>query len=225
MYEASRKAIARMTAECAALGGHGVVGVRLTTVAVPTDGQDGQPGQELVGFNAIGTAVRAPGSPPLSTPFTSNLSGQDFAKLITRGSVPVGMVLGIAVGVRHDDLTTFDETGRYTGNTEIGGHTHLVSATRHDARRELAQDVRRLGAEGVVVTSMRLRARERPCPASAGARDHVVEATTTGTAITRFSQAAETTGAVGLAIMRLGPRQGQSRDVTFGLGHRSEKMR
>ena len=28
MYEARRKAIGRMTAECAALGGHGVVGVR-----------------------------------------------------------------------------------------------------------------------------------------------------------------------------------------------------
>ena len=52
MYEARRQAIGRMTAECQELGGHGVVGVRLTIGGFPAGGLE---------FKAIGTAVRAPG--------------------------------------------------------------------------------------------------------------------------------------------------------------------
>ena len=72
LYEARRKAIGRMEEECQELGGHGVVGVQLTIGAFPAGGLE---------FKAIGTAIRAPGAPPLA-PFTSALSGQDFAKLI-----------------------------------------------------------------------------------------------------------------------------------------------
>ena len=56
MYEARRTAISRMTAECEALGGHGVVGVRLTIGPFPAGGLE---------FKAIGTAIRAPGVAPL----------------------------------------------------------------------------------------------------------------------------------------------------------------
>ena len=79
MYQARRQAIARMTAECEELGGHGVVGVLLTIGSFPAGGLE---------FKAIGTAVRAPGGVPLKRPFTSDLSGQDFAKLIMAGWVP-----------------------------------------------------------------------------------------------------------------------------------------
>jgi hypothetical protein len=34
------------------------------------------------------------------------VSGQDFAKLMMTGWVPVGLVLGISIGSRHDDRTT-----------------------------------------------------------------------------------------------------------------------
>jgi Putative heavy-metal-binding len=80
-YEARQTAIDRMIGECARLGGHGVVGVRLSQGALPT----------VLGglqITVIGTAVRAPGAasaPP--PPFTCTLSGQDFAKLITTGWV------------------------------------------------------------------------------------------------------------------------------------------
>ena len=53
MYQARHTAIDRMTAECAALGGHGVVGVRLSRGSFPLGGLE---------FTAIGTAVRAPGA-------------------------------------------------------------------------------------------------------------------------------------------------------------------
>ena len=94
LYEARRRAIGRMSAECAALGGHGVVGVSLELGPFPGG---------AVEFKAIGTAVRAPGGVRLKAPFTSDVSGQEFAKLIMAGVVPVSLVLGISIGRRHDD--------------------------------------------------------------------------------------------------------------------------
>src|SRR6202042_1451488 len=75
MYDARHAAINRMIAECAALGGHGIVGVKLTIGPFPAGGLE---------FKAIGTAIRAPGARPPRQPFTSDLTGQDFAKLINR---------------------------------------------------------------------------------------------------------------------------------------------
>jgi uncharacterized protein YbjQ (UPF0145 family) len=207
MYEARRVAIKRMVEECTALGGHGVVGVRLTIGAFPSGGLE---------FKAIGTAVRAPGAAPLRHPFTSDLTGQDFAKLIMKGWVPAGLVLGISIGARHDDWTTRAQTRWGAGNAEVAGYTQLVNETRHDARQELAKDVKRLGAEGVVIADMDLRVSERECPVSEGTRDHIVEATTIGTAITRFSRSAEAHGHPALAIMSLDPQRRQAARTNIG---------
>jgi Putative heavy-metal-binding len=95
MYRARQTAIDRMTAQCAALGGHGVVGVRLSRGSLPLGGLD---------FTAIGTAVRALGAAHGQRAlFTCDVSGQDFAKLIAAGWVPAGLALGISIGSRHDD--------------------------------------------------------------------------------------------------------------------------
>ena len=198
MYQARHTALDRMTAECAALGGHGVVSVRLSRGPFTLGGLE---------FTAIGTAVRAAGAaagPP--APFTSDVSGQDFAKLVMAGWVPAGFALGISVGARHDDRATTRQARRISGNAEIAGWTELVIEARRDARRQLEQDVTRLGAEGVVIAAMELRVRSRDCPAAVGRRDHIVEATLTGTAIVRFSAAGRPAG-VPLAVMSLGPRQ------------------
>jgi uncharacterized protein YbjQ (UPF0145 family) len=213
MYEARHKALDRMTTECAALGGHGVVGVRLTIGGFPAGGLE---------FKAIGTAVRAPGAPPVSqwsprgthpkTPFTSDLSGQDFAKLIMKGWVPAGLALGISIGARHDDWLTVGQTRWGSGNAEVTGYTELVNDARNDSREQLEKDVRRLGGEGVVIATMEMRVRERECPALEGRRDHIVEATTIGTAIARFtrSERHDRTGAKTLAIMSLDPQRRQA---------------
>jgi uncharacterized protein YbjQ (UPF0145 family) len=198
MYEARHKAIDRMSAECAGLGGHGVVGVRLTIGRFPAGGLE---------FHAIGTAVRAPGGVKLKRPFTSDLNGQDFAKLIADGVVPVGLALGISIGSRHDDWMTRTQTRWSAGNTEVGGYTELVNMTRHDARNELQKDVTRLGAEGVVLQDMDLRIGERECPATEGARDHIAEATIIGTAITRFKKSDRKTEGPSLAILSLDPER------------------
>ena len=198
MYQARRVAVDRMTAECAGLGGHGVVGVNLSSGSFFLGGLE---------FTAIGTAVRATGAAGLRVPFTSALSGEDYARLITAGWVPAGLVLGIAIGSRHDDRTTTRQARPWSGNVEMAGWTELVNHTRQDARRRLEQDVRRLGAEGVVTADMRLRVRARDCPAAVGRRDHIVEVTLIGTAIASFSNAGHRPAGPPLAVMPLGPRR------------------
>ncbi len=206
LYEARRTAIARMIGECQELGGHGIVGVRLTIGAFPAGGME---------FIAIGTAIAAPGVPPPRQPFTSDLSGQDFAKLVLAGWMPAGLVLGISIGSRHDDWTTVTQTRWGSGNTEVHGYTDLVNQTRHDARREAARDVSRIGAQGVVVQEMTVQVHERECPAQEGRRDHVVEATIIGTAIARFGDPRREAPAP-LAIMSLDPQRRQAARVRLG---------
>jgi uncharacterized protein YbjQ (UPF0145 family) len=206
LYTARRAAIGRMEAECQELGAHGVVGVRLTIGAFPAGGLE---------FKAIGTAIRAPGAPPLQRPFASDLSGQDFAKLILAGLVPAGLVLGISVGSRHDDWLTVSQTRWGSGNTEVAGYTELINDTRHDARLQLERDVTQHGAGGVVVQDMDVKVRERECPMQEGRRDHIVEATIIGTAITRFRRA-EHRQPEPLAIMSLDPQRRQAARVRLG---------
>jgi len=204
MYDARHKAIDRMLTECLELGGHGVVGVRLTIGTFPAGGLE---------FKAIGTAIVAPGAPlprGRQRPFSSDLSGQDFAKLITKGWVPAGLVLGISIGARHDDWLTVGQTRWGSGNAEVTGYTELVNDVRHDARLQLEADVKKLGAEGVVIADMDMRVRERECPVQEGRRDHIVEATTIGTGITRFSRSSERSAPPTLAIMSLDPQRRQA---------------
>jgi uncharacterized protein YbjQ (UPF0145 family) len=205
MYDARHLAINRMVTECAELGGHGIVGVSLTIGSFPAGGLE---------FKAIGTAVRAPGSPPLPTPFSSDLSGQDFAKVISSGWVPAGLALGISVGARHDDWLTVGQTRWGAGNAEVVGYTELVNDTRHDARQQLEKDVRRLGGEGVVVQRMDMRVHERECPIQEHAKDHIVEATIVGTAMVRFASVAKPPPP--LAILSLDPQRRQAARVRLG---------
>jgi uncharacterized protein YbjQ (UPF0145 family) len=201
MYQARRAAVDRMTAECAALGGHGVVGVRLARGSFFLGGLE---------FTAIGTAVRAAGGAGLRVPFTSALSGQDFARLVAAGWMPAGLVLGIAIGSRHDDRTTARQARPWSGNAEMAGWSELVNQTRREAGRRLGEDVQRLGAEGAVTADMRMRVRQRDCPAAVGRRDHIVEVTLIGTAIASFANAGHRPSGPPLAIMRLGPRRSQA---------------
>jgi uncharacterized protein YbjQ (UPF0145 family) len=181
MYQARRTAVDRMTAQCAVIGGHGVVGVRLSR---------GPFGFGELEFTAAGSAVRAAGAAAgLRVPFTSGVSGQDFARLVMAGWMPAGLALGIAIGSRHDDRATARQARPWSGNAEMAGWTALVNQTRQDARCRLEEDVRRLGAEGVVIADMQMRVRERDCPAAVGRHDHIVEVTLVGTAIASFSRA------------------------------------
>lgn len=183
LYRARRAALSRMTAECAALGGLGVIGVTLTVGSFAED-------EDVLEFRAFGTAVRAPGVASRAQPFASDLSGQDFTKLVAHGWVPVGLAMGVAVGYRHDDWLTKGQTRFTAGNVEVEGYSYLVRQVRTDARNELELDLGRMGAEGVVVREVETKVSERRCPIVPFSRDHVVEATIIGTAIAQFARLA-----------------------------------
>jgi uncharacterized protein YbjQ (UPF0145 family) len=191
-----------MVAECQALGGDGVVGVRLSIQRFPAGGLE---------FQAIGTSVRAPGPIRPKTPFVSHVTGQEFAKLVLNDWIPVALVLGIAIGTRHDDWATRMSARRWAGNQEVSGYTDLMNQTRAQARHELANDVARFGGDGVVVSDIHLNVSERECPVMQGARDHIVEATVVGTAIAKFKTTAQPPKTSSLAIMSLDPERRAAR--------------
>ena len=140
-----------------------------------------------------GTAVRGGGCPPLARPFAADLSGPDFAKLIRAGWMPAGIALGISVAGLHDDLVTTSSGPWGTANAEVPAYTGLMTRVRQDARDRLAQSVRALGADGVVLSAMTLRVRSDPCHARAAAADHFAEAVTAGGAGARFAGRDEAT--------------------------------
>ena len=183
LYDGYRTAIDRMAGECSDLGGHGIVGAALQVTETPGDNFTAA----TVQFKVIGTAVRARGCPPLARPFTSGLSGPDFAKLLTDGWVPAGIVLGISAAGLHDTLMTTSSGPWGTGNAEVPSYTSLMVNVRQDARTRLEETVRGLGAEGVAVSAMTLRVRSGECHAHRAGTDHFAEAVITGTAVARFA--------------------------------------
>lgn len=196
LYRARRTAMGRMAAECAALGGDGVVAVTLRIAPF-------QGAANHLEFQAFGTAVRAAGAVRPPKPFLSHLSGQEFVKLIEGGWVPVDLVLGLSIGLRHDDWRATMSAGRFAANQEVAGWTELVSVTRHEARHHFLTDTARTGADGVVVSVADLTVGTRECSYNDERRDHVVESTFIGTAIVRFRPEGAEPPPRALTIMRM----------------------
>jgi uncharacterized protein YbjQ (UPF0145 family) len=188
-----RQVLARAIEECEALGGDGIVGMRLTIKPFPAGGTE---------FSVQGTAVRARTDVRPASPFSSQLSPQEFARLLRAGWVPTDLVFGVAVGARHDDQRTRSQTRR-TAVGEIRGYSELVKDTRRDARSQLEKAVADTGADGVVVSDMTLQIGERECPTQEGAHDHVAEAAMVGTAIAAVARLPGLDGQAPLTILHL----------------------
>jgi uncharacterized protein YbjQ (UPF0145 family) len=176
LEQARHRAVDRMRAECVGLGGDGVVGVRLTIAPFYDNGLE---------FMAVGTAVRAAGDRHPARPFTSDLSGQDFAKLIRSGWVPVALVQGVGAVIRHDDWATQTQQRSWT-NQEIAGTTQLVHLSRDAARSSLGADARRQGGHTVLLQDLELRVHRQSCPNTREGHDHVATAYLWGTAVVPF---------------------------------------
>lgn len=173
LHSARASAMSRLVQECQGLGGDGVVGVRLTMERFIAGGIEVQ---------AIGTAVKADGATRAPWPFTSDLSGQDFAKLLLAGWLPAGLVMGTAVLLRHDDYTTAWQTGSWN-NTEVTGVTQLVTDARERARDTLRRDAARFGAQHVVLRDLSLSVFRQRCQTGREGEDHVAQSIAWGTAI------------------------------------------
>jgi uncharacterized protein YbjQ (UPF0145 family) len=166
-------ALSRLFLEAAALGADGVVGIRLNLSNL-----DGA--RE---FMALGTAVRARSNVRPARPFTTNLSGNDVAKLIQAGWVPASLIVGFDMAIRHDDWQTRVEAGSWS-NVEVSGYTELTQHVRSIVREDVRQQVRQLGADGFVASTIDMRVFEVE-PAE-NHRDHVAEAVIIGTALAQF---------------------------------------
>jgi len=147
MYEARELAMTRMRTEADRLGADGIVGVNLRMQVYVW-------GQDVLEFVATGTAVRALEGKgvhraPDGGPFTSDLSAQDFYRLLAVGIVPVAFVLGTCVyHVAHQ--SAFASMRQSLWNQEMTIFTEAVYQARELALTRMQLEAQRAGANGIV---------------------------------------------------------------------------
>jgi len=171
MYNARELAMSRMEAEAEALGASGVVGVRLDIRFL-------QWGEHVGEFIAVGTAVRQKDGQDWraegGVPFTSDLSGQAFYKLLSSGYRPLGLVLGNCV--YHVAHQSFGQLLRQAGtNTEVAVFTQAMYEARELAMSRMQAEAERMKATTVVETRLEV--------ASHVWEYHVMEFLSIGTAV------------------------------------------
>src|SRR5579875_1100367 len=146
MYHARDLAMTRMEEEADQLGADGVVGVRLDIGRYEW-------GPDLAEFIAVGTAVRHRDGvlhrAPNGRPFTSDMSGQEFATLLRAGYRPVGLVMGNCVYhvARQGMMAAFRQVGR---NLEMPNFTQALYEARELAMERMQTEADELRAEGIV---------------------------------------------------------------------------
>src|SRR5450755_2417943 len=178
MYNARELAMARMRAEADHLGADGIVGVTLQLQMYAW-------GQEVLEFVATGTAVRAMASPggvhraPDGRAFTSDLSAQDFFRLLASGAVPVAFVLGTCVyHIAHQGvMQSLRQVGQ---NQEMPQFTQGVYEARELALVRMQYEASQAGASGIVGVSIAVNNHVWG--------EHATEFLATGTAIRRLGE-------------------------------------
>jgi uncharacterized protein YbjQ (UPF0145 family) len=180
LYYGFEVALHRMLLEAQALGADGVVGVRWTQERL-----DANHNREFV---ALGTAVRARGGQRPAHLFATDLPGQDVGKLMHGGWMPSGLVIGIAVAVRHDDYYTRRQAASWS-NMEVSGYTELVSFVRADARAKFAERAAKHGGDAAIVSDMAMHV--WTLEPGENHRDHVAESVVVGTALAKFHRGAQ----------------------------------
>ena len=143
-----RRAFDRLRTEAELAGADAVVGVRITAARYEW-------ASDLIEFQAIGTAVRAPGLRTPAGPALTNLSGQDCSLLLAAGHRPCGVVG--ATAVFFGTLSTWTQAIPTTAwgawaNVEMVGATQTWYAARHRVLQGLTADAAALGAGGIVAT-------------------------------------------------------------------------
>ena len=177
MYHARELAMARMEEEAKALGAQGIVGVRLEVGRYEW-------GPDLAEFMAVGTAVAARDRSqdyrlPNGTPFTSDLSGQDFWTLLKAGYRPLSLVMGSCVyHVAHQSIKQFM---RSVGqNMEMPNFTQALYDARELAMERMQMEAHAVHAEGIVGVQLHEK--------SHGWGSHVIEFFSVGTSVVSISK-------------------------------------
>jgi uncharacterized protein YbjQ (UPF0145 family) len=174
LYHGFDTALARMTTEAQSMKADGIVGIRLTRSRL------GESSQEFV---ALGTAVRADSSRRPKRVFTTDLAGQDVAKMMQAGWVPNRIAIGIAVESQFLDWASRSQMSVMAGNTEVSAYTQLINRVRAKSRQSFAQHARGTRADGAIVAAMSLRSWHQE---AGNAPLLCAEASVFGTTISRF---------------------------------------
>jgi uncharacterized protein YbjQ (UPF0145 family) len=174
LYHGFDTALARMTTEAQAMKADGIVGVRLTRSRLGENSQE---------FVALGTAVRADAGHRPKRLFTTDLAGQDVAKLMQAGWVPTRIAIGIAVESQFLDWASRSQMSVMAGNTEVNAYTQLINRVRAKSRQSFAQHARGTRADGAIVASMSLRSWHQE---AGNAPLLCAEASVFGTTVSRF---------------------------------------
>jgi uncharacterized protein YbjQ (UPF0145 family) len=176
MYNARELAMTRMQAEADILGADGVVGVNLRMQMYAW-------GQNVLEFVATGTAVRAFSrsgvhKAPNGRAFTSDLSAQDFFRLLAAGAVPVAFVLGTCVyHIAHQSvMQSLRQAGQ---NQEMPYFTQGVYEARELALSRMQAEAEQSAASGIVGVTIEVKNHVWG--------EHATEFLATGTAIRRLS--------------------------------------
>jgi uncharacterized protein YbjQ (UPF0145 family) len=176
MYNARELAMARMQAEADHLGADGIVGVNLTMQMYAW-------GAGVLEFISTGTAVQALSragahKAPDGRAFTSDLSAQDFFRLLAAGAVPVAFVLGPCVyHIAHQSvMQSLRQTGQ---NQEMPQFTQGVYEARELALSRMQAEATQVGASGIVGVTVEVKNHVWG--------EHATEFLATGTAIRRLA--------------------------------------
>jgi len=176
MYNARELAMARMQAEADHLGADGIVGVELRMQMYAW-------GQSCLEFVATGTAVRhlagqGAHRAPDGRAFTSDLSAQDFFRLLAAGAVPVAFVLGNCVyHIAHQSaLQSLRQVGQ---NQEMMQFTQGVYEARELALTRMQVEAAVAQSSGIVGVTVEVKNHVWG--------EHATEFLATGTAIRRLA--------------------------------------
>jgi uncharacterized protein YbjQ (UPF0145 family) len=177
MYNARELAMARMRAEADHLGADGIVGMQLRMPMYAW-------GQCCLEFVATGTAVRhltgtGAHRAPDGRAFTSDLSAQDFFRLLAAGAVPVMFVLGTCVyHIAHQSaMQSLRQTGQ---NQEMMQFTQGVYEARELALTRMQAEAAEARASGIVGVTVEVKNHVWG--------EHATEFLATGTAVRRLSE-------------------------------------
>jgi len=177
MYSARELAMARMRSEADHLVADGIVGVQLRMQMYAW-------GQGCLEFVATGTAVRhltgqGAHRAPDGRAFTSDLSAQDFFRLLAAGAVPVAFVLGTCVyHIAHQGMM---QSLRQTGqNQEMVQFTQGVYEARELALTRMQAEAEQCGSSGIVGVTVEVKNHVWG--------EHATEFLATGTAVRRLAE-------------------------------------
>ncbi|MFZ0385572.1 MAG: heavy metal-binding domain-containing protein [Solirubrobacteraceae bacterium] len=141
---ARRRALARLTDEAMEVGADAVVGVSLQRA-------DHDLGRRTVEYAVNGTAVRSAAPGERANPVLTDLSVQEYTKLIRAGQEPVGLVATtVAVFASPSRDTRIKRVRTFRSNQELTELSRAFQLARDSIRQDLRDQITRAGGAGVV---------------------------------------------------------------------------